>query len=65
LRLLSDTQRRETSERLVREVADKMRRAPDMDALIKTTVQELSAALGTSDAFLQLSTALETTTDKS
>jgi hypothetical protein len=25
-----------------------------MDALIKTTVEELSAALGTSDAFLQL-----------
>ena len=54
LRLLDDTQRREANERLVREISDKMRRASDMDALIRTTVQEMAAALGTSDAFLQL-----------
>jgi GAF domain-containing protein len=63
LRLLDDTQRRESTERLVREIADRMRRAPDMDALIKTTVQEMASALGTSDAFLQLGTSLEATTD--
>ena len=58
LRLLDDTQRREANERLVREISDKMRRASDMDALIRTTVQEMAAALGTSDAFLQLGTDL-------
>jgi GAF domain-containing protein len=65
LRLLDDTQRREATERQVRQVADRMRRAPDMDALIRTTVQELSAVLGTSDAFLQLSAAPETVSDMS
>ena len=62
LRLLDDAQRREASERMVREIADRMRRAPDMDALIKTTVQAMAGALGTSDAFLQLS-GLPGTTD--
>lgn len=65
LRLLDDTQRREATERQVREVADRMRRAPDMDALIRTTVQELSAALGTSDAFLQLSAVPEPESEES
>jgi GAF domain-containing protein len=55
LRLLDEAQRREADERTVREIADRMRRAPDMDALIRTTVQEIASALGVPDAFLQLS----------
>lgn len=63
LRLLDDTQRREANERMVRQIADRMRRAPDMDTLIKTTVQAMAAALGTSDAFLQLAPSPERTTE--
>jgi GAF domain-containing protein len=44
-----------TNERLIRSIADKMRRAPDMETLIQTTVREAAAALGTARAFLQLS----------
>jgi GAF domain-containing protein len=65
LRLLRGTQQREATERMMREISDRMRRAPDMDSLIKTTVEELSTVLGTSDAFLQLSAALEAATDTS
>jgi GAF domain-containing protein len=54
--LLNQAQERVRHERVLREIADKMRQATDMDALIRTTVQELSAALDTSDAFLQLAT---------
>jgi GAF domain-containing protein len=54
LRLLDETQRREADERAIREIAERMRRAPDMDALIRLTVQEVASAVGVSDAFLQL-----------
>jgi GAF domain-containing protein len=54
-RLLEETQHRASRERLARKITDKMRRAPDMDALIQTTVREAAAALGAPDAFLQLS----------
>jgi PAS domain S-box-containing protein len=55
-RLLEETQRRAARERLAREITDKMRHAPTMDALIQTTVREMAAALGAPNAFLQLST---------
>jgi PAS domain S-box-containing protein len=48
--------RRARQERLVREIGDKMRRAVDMDALMQTTLREMAAALGSSSAFVQLST---------
>ncbi len=54
IRLLDETQRRAARERLAREITDKMRRAADMDTLIQTTVEEMSAILGSSSAFLQL-----------
>ncbi len=53
-RLYQDTQRRAVRERLVAEVTDKMRRSVDMEDLIKTAVQEMSDAFGTSNAFVQL-----------
>jgi len=59
LRLLDETQRRAAQERLTREITDKMRRATDMDALIRTTIEEMSAVLGTSSTFLQLVSPVE------
>jgi GAF domain-containing protein/HAMP domain-containing protein len=53
-RLFQDTQRRAAREQLTREITDKMRRAVDLDTLLRTTVQEMAAALGTSGAFVQL-----------
>ena len=53
-RLYQDTQRRALRERLISEAADKMRRATDMKALIRTTLEEMSAAVGISGAFVQL-----------
>lgn len=53
-RLYQDTQRRAARERLAREVADKLRRATNMDDLLQTAVQEIRTVLGTTDAFVQL-----------
>jgi hypothetical protein len=55
LRLLDETQRHAARERLTREITDRMRRALDIDDLIQITIQEMSAVLGTSGAFVQLS----------
>jgi hypothetical protein len=55
LRLLDETQRRAVRERMTREITDKMRRAVDMDDLMKTAIREMAAALGTSSTFVQLS----------
>ena len=55
LRLLDETQRHAAQERLTREITDRMRRALDIDDLIQITIQEISAILGTSGAFVQLS----------
>jgi len=53
-RLLDETERRAAHEQLVREITDKMRRAPDMDALMRTALHEVASALGTTNAFVQL-----------
>jgi GAF domain-containing protein len=63
-RLYQDTQRRAARERLTREIADKMRRAADLDALMKITIQETAAALGTSDAFVQVATPPDSANDE-
>jgi len=55
-RLYQDAQRRAARERLTGEITARMRRTPNMDELMKTTIQELSAVLGTSRIFVQLST---------
>lgn len=62
-RLYQDSQRRAVRERLTREIADKMRRAVDIDALMKITIQETAVALGTSSAFVQVATPPDSTGD--
>ncbi len=56
LRLLDETQRRATRERLVSEITAKVRASMDVDIILQTAVRELGAALGTDRAFVQLST---------
>ncbi|MBN1178751.1 MAG: GAF domain-containing protein [Anaerolineae bacterium] len=55
LRLIEESQRRAARERLTREITEKMRRAADIETLLQTTVQEMTTALGTAGAFVQLS----------
>jgi GAF domain-containing protein len=56
LRLLDETQRRATRERLVSEITAKVRASMDVDTILQTAVRELGRALGTDRAFIQLST---------
>jgi GAF domain-containing protein len=56
-RLYQYTQRRAIRERLTREITDKMRRATSVEDIVRTTVDELSRALGASRTFIQLGTA--------
>jgi len=53
-RLVEVTQRRAARDRMVSEITNKMRRAVDMDTLIKTTVREITSAINVPEAFLQL-----------
>jgi GAF domain-containing protein len=55
-RLYSDTQRQAARVRLTQDVTDKLHRSLDMDTLMQTLLQEISAALGATGAFVQLST---------
>jgi GAF domain-containing protein len=55
LRLMEETQRRAGREQLTRQITDKMRHAVSIDDLIQTAIREMSTALGTSNAFVQLS----------
>ncbi len=54
IRLLDATQERAGRERLIGQVSDRLRRAPDMEALMKTAVGELSRILGPDRAFVRL-----------
>jgi GAF domain-containing protein len=53
-RLYQDTQRRAARERLAREITDEIRRAGDVEGIVRTTVDKLFHVLGTSRAFAQL-----------
>jgi GAF domain-containing protein len=53
-RLYEEARRRAARDRLTYEIADRMRRAVDMDALMKIAIQETATALGASDAFVQV-----------
>jgi GAF domain-containing protein/HAMP domain-containing protein len=53
-RLYQDTQRRAIREQLTGHIVDKMRRAVDMESLMRTTIEEVAAALGASSAFVQV-----------
>jgi GAF domain-containing protein/HAMP domain-containing protein len=53
-RLLEETQRRGARDRMVADIANKMRRAVDMDTLIQTAVREITKAVNVPEAFVQL-----------
>lgn len=53
-RLYQNSQLMANRERFTREIADKMRRAVDMDDLIRTTVEEMAAVLNAPLTFVQL-----------
>ncbi len=59
LRLLNDTQERASRERLIGQVSDKLRRAPDLETLMKVGVEELSRALGPARTFVRLGSEAE------
>ncbi|MFQ5576459.1 MAG: GAF domain-containing protein [Anaerolineae bacterium] len=54
LRLFEETQERAGREKLITGIGDKMRRAPNMETLLKTTVAELAQALGPARTFVRL-----------
>jgi GAF domain-containing protein len=53
-RLYQDTQRMATRERLVGEIAGKLRATLDPDAILKATVRELGRALGAAQAVVEI-----------
>jgi GAF domain-containing protein/HAMP domain-containing protein len=56
-RLYQEAQRSAARERLTREITDKMRRATNVEDVVRTAVDELFGMLGTSRAFVQLGVA--------
>jgi GAF domain-containing protein/CHASE3 domain sensor protein len=61
-RLFEATQARARRERLIREITGKVQGSIDLDAILQTTVQELSKALGASHAVVRLGTEAELAT---
>jgi GAF domain-containing protein len=53
-RLLESTQRRAAQERYLNEITARIRRAPDIQSILKTTAEELGAALGVQQAQVRL-----------
>ena len=53
LRLFEETRERASRERLIGQVSNKLRRAPDIDTLMKTAVEELARVLGPERAFIR------------
>lgn len=54
LRLFEQTQQRATREQIARQIADKIRSSRDIETALKTTVRELSKALGVARATVDL-----------
>jgi GAF domain-containing protein len=54
VRLLEDIQARSERDRLVGEIATKVRAATDIDTILRTTANELGRSLGVSDVLVQL-----------
>jgi GAF domain-containing protein/HAMP domain-containing protein len=54
--LFEDTQRRARDEQQLRTITAEVRDAPDLDAILQTTVQEMARALGVERVFVQLGT---------
>jgi GAF domain-containing protein/CHASE3 domain sensor protein len=61
-RLFEAAQARARRERLIREITGKVQGSIDLDAILQTTVQELSKALGASHAVVRLGTEAELAT---
>ncbi len=57
--LFQQTQRRAAREQVIRQVTDQMRRAVDVEAILKSTVAELAEALGVPRAYIRLGTEVE------
>jgi GAF domain-containing protein len=55
-RLHQDSQRRALREQLTRQITDKVRAMPDVDAIAQTAAEELARVLGSSRGFVKLST---------
>jgi GAF domain-containing protein len=56
LRLLSQTQERASRERLIGQVSDKLRRAPDLETLMKIATAEISRVLNPARTFVRFDT---------
>jgi GAF domain-containing protein len=54
LRLIEETRERASRERLIGQVSDNLRRAPDMDTLLKVAVGELARVLKPARTFVHL-----------
>lgn len=52
--LLEQTQSRATRERVIRDIADRMQRATDMESLMRLTAQELTRVLHASRAYVRM-----------
>ncbi len=59
LRLFEETRERASRERLIGQVSDKLRRAPDIDTLMKTAVEELARVLEPDRTFIRLGSEAE------
>jgi GAF domain-containing protein/HAMP domain-containing protein len=59
LRLFDETRERAARDRLIRQVSDKFRRAPDLESLMKLGVEELSRLLGPNRTFIRLGSEAE------
>jgi GAF domain-containing protein len=55
-RLLEQTQSRARRERVIRDIADRMQRAVDVESLVRVTAEELARALGASRAYVRMGT---------
>lgn len=53
LRLLNETQERASRERLIGKISDRLRRAPDLESLMRIGVEELSKVLNPARTFVQ------------
>jgi hypothetical protein len=62
--LFEQTQRRAAREQAIRQVTDQMRRAVDVEAILKSTVAELAEALGVPRAYIRLGTEMELLTSQ-
>jgi GAF domain-containing protein len=56
IHLIDETQRYADRERLLAEVSDKIRSAPDMGSILRIAVQEIRRILGVSHGFIRLGT---------